>query len=478
VNKDITKSEYEVISSAIEKILLQPVEQIELSDSIPPISEMADSNKVFKGKLSILFVDMRKSTDLTDELKSKKMVKIYRSFIRLIIQAIRYSGGYSRQFAGDGVMGVFQDSEEKDVIISSAEKAIIAGRYILTLIDFCLNPALKKHMDIVVACGVGICTGTIMITKAGMRGKEADESVENELGIVWVGSTTNYASRFCSLAKSGEIFVDDITFKEANEDEIYWKNCIRFKADKSFEGYVAKDYYLNFNDDLDITPIKVTEEPTSEVTFIQDIFKETKSQALSIVDEIAQKSAALSMRLEELKKREEQLKIKENQNSQNESKLSQWQENLNSKQSQVDYKAKQNNINEYELNKRIYSITFLKRNLEIEMGRDFWDNHLKLLINLGAKFGKSEIEVKSEICYYLVDIYRNLNMYPEAYYALCIQAEYCSWIHDSTVEDIVKKTGYHSQLKEVIEKRILKPLDPDTRNYLVKCADKLKSLGY
>lgn len=51
----------------------------------------------------ILFVDMRKSTDLTDELKSKKMVKVYRAFIRMIIQAIRYCGGQSRQFAGDGL---------------------------------------------------------------------------------------------------------------------------------------------------------------------------------------------------------------------------------------------------------------------------------------------------------------------------------------------------------------------------------------
>ena len=47
------------------------------------------------------------------------MVKVYRSFIRIVIQAIRYSGGYTRQFAGDGIMGVFQDSNEGDQIILS-----------------------------------------------------------------------------------------------------------------------------------------------------------------------------------------------------------------------------------------------------------------------------------------------------------------------------------------------------------------------
>ena len=112
-----------------------------MTDTLPPKTDLTDSNKVFKGKLSILFVDMRKSTDLTDELKSKKMVKVYRAFIRIIIQAIRYSGGYTRQFAGDGIMGVFQDSIEDEKTTSSSQKATTAARYIHTLVDYCLNPA-------------------------------------------------------------------------------------------------------------------------------------------------------------------------------------------------------------------------------------------------------------------------------------------------------------------------------------------------
>ena len=99
----ISTSEFEVASNAVKNILGQPVEEIEITDILPPLNDITDSNKVFKGKLSVLFVDMRKSTDLTDELKSKKMVKVYRSFIRVVIQAIRYSGGYTRQFAGDGI---------------------------------------------------------------------------------------------------------------------------------------------------------------------------------------------------------------------------------------------------------------------------------------------------------------------------------------------------------------------------------------
>lgn len=79
------------------------------------------------------------------------MVKVYRSFIRIVIQAIRYSGGYTRQFAGDGIMGIFQNSNVDDQNISSSCKAIKAARYIHTLIDFCLNPALKNLWIFVLA---------------------------------------------------------------------------------------------------------------------------------------------------------------------------------------------------------------------------------------------------------------------------------------------------------------------------------------
>lgn len=234
----ISTSEFETASNAVNNILGQPVEEIEITDTLPPLNDITDSNKVFKGKLSVLFVDMRKSTDLTDELKSKKMVGVYRSFIRVAIQAIRYSGGYTRQFAGDGIMGVLQDSNEDGQIISSSYKATKAARYIHTLIDYCLNPALKKSMDICIGCGIGICTGTIMITKVGMRRKESDETAENETGIVWVGSTTNYAKRYCGLAHHCEIFIDENTYSEIENSGV-WMKTSRTKGNKVFEGYIV-----------------------------------------------------------------------------------------------------------------------------------------------------------------------------------------------------------------------------------------------
>ena len=294
---NIAKSEYEFASEAIEKILTEPVEHIELTDRIPPLSDLADSNKVFNGKLTVLFVDMRKSSELTDELKSKKMVKIYRAFIRLIIQAIRYSGGYSRQFAGDGIMGVFQDAIENDIKESSSKKAIKAARYITTLIDYCLNPLLNKHLkEISIACGVGICTGSILITKAGMRGKESDENCENELGIVWVGSTTNNASRYCSLAHGGEIFIDAETFNESEEEVENWAKISRIKGTQIYNGYLATDYYLRLSDNEQINPVKASLEADYSNSFIRDLFEQTTRESLSLIGKISQESEEIALK--------------------------------------------------------------------------------------------------------------------------------------------------------------------------------------
>lgn len=68
----ILTSEFKTASNAVNNILGQSVEEIEITDTLPPFNDITDSNKVFKGKRSVLFISMRKSTDLTDELKSKK----------------------------------------------------------------------------------------------------------------------------------------------------------------------------------------------------------------------------------------------------------------------------------------------------------------------------------------------------------------------------------------------------------------------
>lgn len=450
----LTKTEYDAATNALEGILSQAVEQIDLSDTIPLLDEVKDSNKVFKGKLSVLFVDMRKSTDLTDMIKSKKMVKVYRAFIRAAIQAIRYSGGHTRQFAGDGVMGVFQDTNENDISIKSSQKAINAARYILTLVDYCLNPALKKHMsEVSIGCGVGVCTGEIMITKVGMRGKEADDSSENETGIVWVGSTTNYANRFCSLAAPREIFIDEKTYSEIDTAET-WSKTTRIKGNKAFSGYAISEYYLTLAEGIAQEPERSIDIINPDESFVQNIFDETQERALQLIDEISKKSAELALALDALKKRETQVTIREGELDQEDVRLQQLLQQLDSQQKSVNQKDFSNKIDEYKLYMGLFSKVFCKDGLIKLLGKDYWLELINKMISLGKNVGMNDLNVKKDLDCYLVDIYMNFDMYEEAYDALCVQAEYSSWLNTSVVENVVRKSGHWARLKEILEKRV------------------------
>ena len=462
-------SELEAASNALERILGQAVEEIELSDTVPVLDEVSDSNKVFKGKLSILFVDIRNSVNLTDELKSKRMVKVYRGFVRMAIQAIRYSGGFTRQFAGDCVMGVFQDSFEDNCTISSSAKAVTAARYIHTLIDYCLNPALKNQMgDVCIGCGVGIATGPILITKVGMRGKEADEVSENETGIVWVGSTTNYANRNCSLADAGEIFIDEKTYREIG-NPTGWEKASRVKGNKVFKGYTAREFYLPLPTGFAQEAVRAETDHNQEKSFVQEIFDETQERALLLVNEISKKSSELSTALNDVKIREQRVAVREEDAQKENTRLSQLKSRLDAQQSRVNAKDAENKNTEYNLYKHLFVTVHCKKTLAIEMGEAFWEDNLQHLIQCGRAIGKSEKEVKGEICYALVDLYRNLGKYEDAYYALCIQAETHPWIHSFTVENVLSKTYLRTQLKDTIEDRLKAALKPDLRKSLQEC---------
>ena len=142
MSEKIIKSETELLSDAIKKIVDTEVLEKDISGQLPKIDDLSDSNKVYSGKVSVLFVDMRGSTKLPNQFDAEQLVKIYRSYIRTIVQAVRYSNGVVRDFMGDGVLAVFIDDDNG----KSEDKAVYAARYITTAIDKFLNPVLADEI--------------------------------------------------------------------------------------------------------------------------------------------------------------------------------------------------------------------------------------------------------------------------------------------------------------------------------------------
>ena len=195
----LTKSDFDKLDLRIKSITEQSVEQIEVNSDLPPtVEQLEDNNKTYSIMAAILFIDIRKSTYLTENSQAKSMVKIYRAFMRMAVDCVRKNGGVTRQFLGDRIMGVFIDSidEEGNIYEKAVDKAVSTARSLQTVIDFSLNKHLNSNVNgKIIECGIGIDYGKVLVTWVGMYGVESDKNKENETNCVWGGNATNYASR-------------------------------------------------------------------------------------------------------------------------------------------------------------------------------------------------------------------------------------------------------------------------------------------
>ena len=71
----IKKTEVDLLSTAIDRIVSSEVLQSVMSDQLPLTSNLTDSNKIYRGKASILFVDMRDSTKLPERFNAAQLVR-------------------------------------------------------------------------------------------------------------------------------------------------------------------------------------------------------------------------------------------------------------------------------------------------------------------------------------------------------------------------------------------------------------------
>ena len=463
MNNKINKETVEKTNEFINKIIDVPVEKLSFDSNIPLDDDITDSNKVYKGKVSVLFADMRNSTKFTDDNTAKTVVKVYRSYIKTITSAIRFFNGNVRDFMGDGVLAVFTDKEIDGVSVSSAEQAVLAGKMICTLIDYCLNPKLKDKFNQIIGCGIGICTGTVLATKVGMRGNEGKSDLENETGIIWIGSCTNYASKYCGVANAGEIVIDKLTYSNIT-DNAQWTLTQKIKGDVIYSCYASQQNYLDIETDNEHIGLE-TDIVRSSVGF------QINETILTNIENYEKKIRELTKLSQDLNKKQTDLSKKESELIKESNRQKQEEERLKEKEQRVNQEY-YNNL------AQIIKDAHCKREYVIKCGEDFWDKQLEKTISAGEKTGKTELDVEIELCYALVDIYENLNSWDKAYNYLCVQAEYYSWILSCTVETFVKKTGYCSRLKKIIEKRLQQPASNDLVKHLEKCSAVIRNLGY
>ena len=175
-------------------------------DYIPNEQEISKKKKAKNLQCSVMFVDMRNSTKMQDTNGRKNMLKIYKMFAKLVTKAVEENYGKVMQIVGDGLLCLFVNKNK-----NSGQHAIDAVRSINTYVEESYNPIVEDDWKI--ACGIGVCSGHILITRIGTRGKNKC------CQLAFPSSVTNYASKCCENAKSYEVIFDEKTFEQINSQD-------------------------------------------------------------------------------------------------------------------------------------------------------------------------------------------------------------------------------------------------------------------
>lgn len=167
--------------------------------------------KVKRVKTSILFIDIRKSTEISLKNSPETMAKLYSSFTRSMIRVAEFHGGKVRNIIGDRVMVVFDWAKCGE---QSVNTAISMNEIITELIN-------KKFTEARVSCGIGIDSGEVLVTKCGVIKRGVENAHYKNL--TWSGKVANVASKLTDVA--GKYVSNSKTIDGAQVGFIYpWNN--------------------------------------------------------------------------------------------------------------------------------------------------------------------------------------------------------------------------------------------------------------
>ncbi|MGE7811259.1 adenylate/guanylate cyclase domain-containing protein [Lysinibacillus capsici] len=202
-------SDLKVLLQADVETILSSDFEIEITDTttVPSITDEDITfpnldTKIQKAKrieTCILYIDIRKSTELNLSHQPITLTRLYSSFVRSMAKSSEYYGGKVRNIVGDCLMVVF----DKENCFKNAVNTAILLNSVATKV---LNKLFKNNE---VTCGIGIDYGKMLVSKAGIR-KNGDENIPYK-SLVWLGRPANIASKLTDLAN--KTIVKEISYQ-------------------------------------------------------------------------------------------------------------------------------------------------------------------------------------------------------------------------------------------------------------------------
>lgn len=207
--------------SRIDAALESSDENFKDHKGIPPRNSLTFDNG-FNVTISVIYIDLRDSTTLSNNTANNTLAKIYRSYISECIAILKSNTNIDEVYIeGDGVWGVINTNLIADINETFGTAAKLNSLIIL------LNQKLKAKNYPEIRAGIGISYSESLLIKTGYSGSGNNE-------IVWVGKTVGEAAKLCSYGN-----------KTLFHDSTYISNSFYHNLDPRLQSLMSFDSSLN-----------------------------------------------------------------------------------------------------------------------------------------------------------------------------------------------------------------------------------------
>jgi class 3 adenylate cyclase len=203
-----TTYDYKDSRDRIDEILNASDSEFEELDYIPVRERLTFANG-FYVKCTAIFVDIRKSSELSSKHTHAPLAKIYRSYISETV-AIMNSDNDCKEVSieGDTVWGIFDTTTRAKI-----DNVITVAAQISSLIDT-LNCKYQRKGISPITIGIGIDYGTALMIKAGYKGSTINE-------VVWMGDVVGGAAKLCDYGnktwQDRETMISNVIYSNLND---------------------------------------------------------------------------------------------------------------------------------------------------------------------------------------------------------------------------------------------------------------------
>jgi class 3 adenylate cyclase len=196
------------------KAILDEDFDVEEVSFVPEItnSKLTFGNTGLKFEATVLYIDMRGSTEILNKHNKSTIAKIHMSYFHTVVKIAKSLGGEVRSFNGDSMLVFFQGTTK--VTLSNAVKAAMQMKYMISNSDSGINNLLSDYSAI--NFGIGLDDGKILCTKVGVGGNS------NNQDLMWIGNAVNKSTVISDSRQApNHIGISSYVYSNLNDEVKY-----------------------------------------------------------------------------------------------------------------------------------------------------------------------------------------------------------------------------------------------------------------